>query len=63
MSKISDKVRKQAEVDGETKKVTTIRFKDSEYQSFLAECKKDELSGSQVLSAFIKVYKSGDVNV
>ena len=63
MSKISKKVKEQADKDGEQKKVTTIRFKDSEYQAFLAECKKDELSGSQVLSAFIKVYKSGDVNV
>ncbi len=61
-SELKRKLYKQIIEDDEPLKITTVRFRKSDYDVFLKECRADSHSGSEILNAFVKVYKSGHID-
>ncbi len=62
-SQLKRKLYKQIIEDDEPLKITTVRFRKSDYDAFLKECRLDSHSGSEVLSAFVRIYESGDIDI
>ncbi len=60
---LQKKLYKQIAKDDEPLRVKTVKFKQSEYSAFLAESAKDGEAGAAVLRAFIRVYRSGDIEM